>query len=195
MRVNAAFRISRTDRDGVTLIEMMIVVVLLSLVSALALPKINFAQFRTDNSVRAVRVALQNAQRLAITRQYDVIVSFDTVRQRIRTVEDLNNNYLADSGERTTWTPLDEGVRFASPGQGGIVGPVAGSIVGTNVLTVNGMPSVVFLRSGSASGYTEVYLMAPNKEGSEWRAVQVTQATGRTVWYRWLVTAWSKASV
>src|ERR1700744_5900758 len=108
-------RTLRGSRKGVTLIEMMIVVVLLSLVSALALPKLNFAQFKTDNSVRAVRTTLQTAQRLAITRQYDVIVSFDTVNQQMKVVEDLNNNYLIDAGERTTYTPLDQGVKFAVP--------------------------------------------------------------------------------
>ena len=183
-------------RRGVTLVEMMIVVVLLSLVSALALPKLNLAQFRTDNSVRAVRAALQSAQRLAITRQYDVIVSFDVVNQRIRTVEDLNNNYKVDAGERVTWTPLDDGVSFALPTQGTVTGVAAGgSVVGTNVMTIDGMPSVVFLRSGSANTNVEVYLTSSGKEGPEWRAVQVTQSTGRTVWYRWLVTQWTKASV
>ena len=187
-------RTPMTARRGVTLIEMMIVVVLLDLVSALALPKLNLAQFRTDNSVRAVRTTLQTAQRLAITRQYDVIVSFDTVNQRIRVVEDLNNNYTADAGERVSWTPLDQGVRFATPATG-LNGAVATSVVGTNVLSVNSMPRVVFLRSGSASSYIEVYLTAAGNEGAEWRGVQVTQSTGRTVWYRWLLTAWDKASV
>jgi prepilin-type N-terminal cleavage/methylation domain-containing protein len=183
-----------TSRRGVTLIEMMIVVVLLSLVSALALPKLNIAQFRTDNSVRALRSTLQTAQRLAITRQYDVIVSFDTLNQRIRTVEDLNNNYAADAGERVSWIPMDQGVRFAVPANG-LTGSVSTSVVGTNVMSINSMPSVVFLRSGSASSSVEVYLTAPGNEGSEWRAVRVTQSTGRTVWYRWLLTAWDKASV
>jgi prepilin-type N-terminal cleavage/methylation domain-containing protein len=188
-------RTTQSSRQGVTLIEMMIVVVLLSLVSALALPKLNFAQFRTDNSVRAVRTALQNAQRLAITRQYDVIVSFDTVKQQIRMVEDLNNNYQIDGGERTTYTPLDQGVKFALPGQGGVTGAAGASVVGTNVISVGGLPSVVFLRSGSANTYLEVYLTSKGNEGAEWRAVQVTQSTGRTVWYRWLVNLWSRASV
>jgi prepilin-type N-terminal cleavage/methylation domain-containing protein len=198
-RPNAETHMKQTSqhpRRGVTMIEMMIVVVLLSLVSALALPKLNFAQFKTDDSVRAVRTALQTAQRLAITRQFDVIVSFDTTKQQIRIVEDLNNNYAIDAGERVTYVPLDQGVKFAAPAQGGVVGPVSASVVGTNVLTISGLPSVVFLRSGSASSYVEVYLTANgNDGGSEWRSVQVTQATGRTVWYRWLVNLWSKASV
>jgi prepilin-type N-terminal cleavage/methylation domain-containing protein len=183
-------------RRGVTLIEMMIVVVLLSLVSALALPRLNLAQFRADDSVRAVRTTLQTAQRLAVTRQYDVIVSFDTANHQLIVVEDTNNNYQVDPGEHTTATPLDQGVTFGTPGQGGVVGPVSSSINGTNVMTINGLPSVVFLRSGSASSYVEVYLTANGNNGEvEWRAVQLTQSTGRTVWYRWLVSAWNKASV
>jgi prepilin-type N-terminal cleavage/methylation domain-containing protein len=185
---------SRNFRRGVTLIELMIVVVLLSLVSALALPKINFAQYRTDDSVRLVRTTLQNAQRLAITRQYDVIVSFDTVNQRMRVIQDLNNNYQLDAGEIANWVPLDGGVQFATP-SAGVNGVVSHSIVGPNVINVNNLPSVVFLRSGSASTSLEVYLMSNNANGSAWRAVQVTQSTGRTVWYRWLASIWNRASV
>jgi prepilin-type N-terminal cleavage/methylation domain-containing protein len=189
-------RTPKSCRQGVTLIEMMIVVVLLSLVSALALPKLNLAQFKTDDSVRAVRTSLQTAQRLAITRQFDVIVSFDTVNQQVKIVEDANNNYAIDAGERTTYVPLDQGVKFATPGQGGVAGPVTSSVDGTTVLSINSLPSVVFLRSGSASSYVEVYLTSQgNSGGNEWRAVQVTQSTGRTVWYRWLSTIWHKASV
>lgn len=186
-----------SSRRGVTLIEMMIVVVLLSLVSALALPRLNFAQFRSDDSVRALRTTLQTAQRLAITRQYDVIVSFDTVKSTIRIAEDQNNNYQIDAGERVTYTPLDQGVRFGNPGQGGVTGvATSASVVGTNVMSISGMPSIVFLRSGSASSYMEIYLTAAGNNGeTEWRAVQVTQSTGRTVWYRWLTTVWNKASV
>lgn len=184
------------SRRGVTLIEMMIVVVLLSLVSAIALPRLNFAQFKSDDSVRAVRTTLQNAQRLAITRQYDVIVSFDTVKQQIRVVEDLNNNYQVDANERVSYVTLDKGVKFANPPQGGVAGPTGASVVGTNVMSISSMPSVVFLRSGSASSYIEVYLTASGNNGeTEWRGVQVTQSTGRTVWYRWLTTLWNKASV
>lgn len=190
-------RTTTLARRGVTLIEMMIVVVLLSLVSALALPRLNFAQFKSDNSVRALRTTLQTAQRLAITRQFDVIVSFDTVNQQIRITEDANNNYAIDAGERTTYTPLDQGVKFANPPQGSVAGgATSGSVVGTNVLSISGMPSIVFLRSGSASTYLEVYLTASGNNGeTEWRGVQVTQSTGRTVWYRWLNSAWTKASI
>jgi prepilin-type N-terminal cleavage/methylation domain-containing protein len=189
-------RTMHSARRGVTLIEMMIVVVLMSLVSALALPRINFAQFRSDDAVRAVRTSLQTAQRLAVTRQYDVIVSFDTVKQQIRIADDLNNNYRIDAGERVTYVPLDEGVKFASPGQHGLSGPTSASVVGPNVQSISNMPSVVFLRSGSASTYLEVYLTAGGNNGeTEWRAVQVTQATGRTVWYRYLAALWDKASI
>ena len=185
-----------SPRRGVTLIELMIVVTLISLISAIALPKINFAQFKADDSVRALRTSLQTAQRLAVTRQYDVIVSFDSANNRLRIVEDRNNNYQIDAGERVTYMPLDPGVTFVAPTTGGIVGPVSASVSGTNMQMISGLPTVVFLRSGSASSYVEVYLSANGNNGlSEMRAVQVTQATGRTVWYRWITNLWSKASV
>lgn len=185
-----------SPKRGVTLIELMIVVTLISLISALALPKINFAQFRTDDSVREVRTTLQTAQRLAVTRQFDVIVSFDSTNRRMRIVEDRNNNYAIDAGERVTYVPLDEGVTFATPTAGGITGTATASVDGTNLQSISGLPSVVFLRSGSASSYVEVYLTANGNDGvNEWRGVQVTQATGRTVWYRWITNLWSKASV
>jgi prepilin-type N-terminal cleavage/methylation domain-containing protein len=183
-------------RRGVTLIELLIVVSLISLVSALALPHINFSSFKTDNSARAVRTALQTAQRLAVTRQYDVIVSFDTVKQQIRIVQDLNNNYAIDAGETVSYTPLDAGVKFAWPVQGGIAGPVGASVNGSNLRTISNMPSVVFLRSGSASSSIDVYLTSSSNDGVvTWRGIQVTQSTGRTVWYRYLGTLWTKASV
>jgi prepilin-type N-terminal cleavage/methylation domain-containing protein len=182
-------------RRGVTLIEMMIVVVLLSLASALALPKINLAQYRTDDSVRLVRTTLQKAQRLAITRQYDVIVAFDTVHQRMELIQDLNNNNALDAGEISTWVPLDNGVKFSTPSTG-LNGTVGASVIGTRLTTVSTMPAVVFLRSGSASTNVEVYMTAPGNDGvTEWRGVQVTQSTGRTVWYRWLVNTWTRASI
>jgi prepilin-type N-terminal cleavage/methylation domain-containing protein len=182
-------------RRGVTLIEMMIVVVLLSLVSALALPKINLAQFKSDDAVRLVRTTLQKAQRLAITRQYDVIVVFDTTNQRMQVIQDLNNNNALDAGELANWVSLDPGVKFSTP-SAGVNGTVTYSVSGTRMATIGGMPAVVFLRSGSASTSVEVYLTAPGNDGGlEWRGVQVTQSTGRTVWYRWLVNTWNKASV
>ena len=185
-----------SPRRGVTLIELMIVVSLISLVSALAMPKINMAQYRADDSVRAVRTALQLAQRMAITRQYDVIVSFDTIQQRVRIVDDLNNNYQIDGGERTTYVTLDQGVKFhAPPVNAGLNGPVSAGVTGNGIQSISGLPSIVFLRSGSASSNVELYLSSAGNNQVLYRAVQVTQSTGRTVWYRSLRSVWTKASV
>src|SRR6185312_9450554 len=87
------------NRWAFTVIELMIVLAIIGIIAAFAYPKVNFTQFRVDAAARTVRVALQNAERLAVTRQYDVVVSFDTTNRRIRVLEDNNNNATVDAGE------------------------------------------------------------------------------------------------
>jgi hypothetical protein len=139
-------------------------------------------------------MALQVAQRLAVTRQYDVIVSFDTVAQTIRVVEDLNNNGVADSGERVTWHPLHEGTRFATP-PAGVYGPVTQSISGPGLQTIDGMPSVIFMRSGAATSDVEVYLTAQSAAPDYFRGITVAQPTGRTAFDKYINGVWLEASI
>ena len=98
--------------------------------ATLAYPRVNFTQFQVDSGARTVRVALQNAERLAVTRQYDVVVSFDANNKRVRILEDGNNNNAVDAGERVTYAPLEDGVHFKKP-PAGLSGPVSGAIVGS----------------------------------------------------------------
>lgn len=183
-------------RRGVTLIELMLVFVLVGIVASLAVPKINAPGFRADAEVRNTRTVLQMAQRLAVTRQYDVIVSFDTARQRIRIVEDMNNNGALDAGERVTWHSFEYGVHFATPPAfTGINGSAASAVTGTNVQTINGMPSIIFLRSGSASTDLQIYLTTPRSYTDDFRGITVTQSTGRTMFARFINSTWHTASI
>jgi type II secretory pathway pseudopilin PulG len=181
-------------RSGTTVTETIFVIVLIGIFSALAIPKINVPGFRADASARQVRMTLQVAQRLAVTRQYDVIVSFDTVNQTIRMVEDLNNNGVADAGERVTWHPLHEGTHFAVP-PAGIFGPVTQSVSGPGSQTIDGMPSIIFMRSGASDTDLEVYVTSLDAAADYFRGVSVTQPTGRTAYEKYLNSIWTAASI
>ena len=184
-------------RRGVTLIEMVLVFVLVGILAGLAIPIVNAPGFRADAEARNTRTVLEMAQRLAITHQYNVVVSFDTVNMRIRVLEDTNNNSVADAGERVTWHGFEYGMKFATPPSNtGLNGTTAtSSITGTNLISLSGMPSIVFLRSGSASTDAQIYLTSPRPYTDDYRGISVTQSTGRTTYSRYLHSLWRLASI
>jgi prepilin-type N-terminal cleavage/methylation domain-containing protein len=184
----------RTGRPAFTVIELMIVLAIIGIVAAFAFPKVNFTQFRVDAAARTIRVSLQNAERIAITRQYDVVVGFDMVNSRIRILEDNNNNGTADAGEHIIWAQLEDSVHFAAPPTG-VSGAVGGAINGNNIRTVDGMPSVTFHRDGAASTDLELYITSKRAMSNDFRCVRVTQSTGRTLWWRYIDSQWLQASL
>jgi len=168
----------------VTLLELLTVLVILGIVAAFGLPRLDYSRYRADAAARMVRGALQQAQRNAIQRQHDVLVGFDLSGNRIRTVEDMNNNRQADAGEHVVWRPLEEGARFAAPAATLSGTRATTPVVGPNLRTVDGMPTLIFHNSGSASTDAEIYLTTARSAATDFRAVQVTQSTGRVDWFR-----------
>ena len=99
-----------------------------------------------------VRTTLQNASRTAVTRQHDMIVSFDTLAERLTITWDKNNDGVLEPTERVTNRGLDTGILFADPAVLGVSGEaLASPITGTSVATINGLPSLTFHRDGSVS--------------------------------------------
>ena len=182
------------SRRGFSAVELLIVCAIVGIFATLAYPRVNFTQFQVDSGARTVRVSLQNAERLAVTRKYDVVVSFDQANRRLRILEDGNNNDVVDNGERVTYAALKDGVHFKAP-PAGLSGPVASAVVGSNIKTVDGMPTIVFRRDGAASSDLEVYLASSKELANDWRAIQVVQSTGRTDWYRYLNNLWKAGSI
>lgn len=181
-------------RRGFSAVELLIVCAIVGIFATLAYPRVNFTQFQVDSGARTIRVALQNAERLAVTRQYDVVVSFDTSSKRMRILEDGNNNDVVDAGERVTYAGLEDGVHFAIP-PAGLSGPVSSAVSGSNLKLIDGMPSVVFRRDGAASSDLEVYVVSSKSLANDFRAIQVVQSTGRTDWYRYLSSLWKAGSI
>ena len=175
-------------RAGFTMTELVITLTLIGIVAGFAAPRIDYQRYRADAGARVVRGVLQQAQRLAVLRQYDVIVSFDVGGNRVRVIEDANNNKGQDGGERASWKPLEEGAHFTQP-SASTIGDwkqgATGAVTGSNVRDVAGLPSITFHRDGAASTDLEVYITAGSTALSNLRGIAVTQSTGRADAYRY----------
>jgi prepilin-type N-terminal cleavage/methylation domain-containing protein len=177
-------------RRGFSLLELVIVLVITGVVAGLALPKLNLTGYRMDAVALEVRSGLQTAQRTALTRQYDVIVSFDTIQNRMRIAPDINNDGAIsgpDESRFITWRALgqSEGNLFTIPPKGLNTGTLRTPIVGASLKRVNGWLSFTFHRDGSASSDAEIYVANTTRRSPQFRVITVVRSTGRTDTYRY----------
>ena len=178
-------------RRGFTIIELLMVVGLISIVSAFALPRLSLARYRADAAGRLVRTMLQTQQRNAITRQSNVIVSFDLTNNRVRFVQDYNNNDTLNTSDLVQFRKLEEGAHFVTPTWNGVNGTTPTvPISGPSLQTVSGLTSVIFRRDGSASSDLEAYVATRDAVKTEYRAVTITASTGKTNMYKWNGVTW-----
>lgn len=175
-------RATIADARGFTLAEMMIVMILMGILGSMIARGINSGPYRMDAAARVIRSAMQQGQRTAILRQYDVVVSFDSARQRMRVFEDANNDHTLDTTDLVTYRSLETGSIFARP-TNGVDGQVSTSFIAP-ALPVAGLPSVVFHRDGSTNDAVVVYMADAAPGAKTYRAVGVTRSTGRVQWYR-----------
>jgi prepilin-type N-terminal cleavage/methylation domain-containing protein len=183
-------------RAGITLIEIMIVIVVIGLVAAVAMPRFNLEGYKVTAAARGITAALSYAQRLAVTLQHNVVVAFDSAGSQIRVHEDDNNNGVIDPGERVTSTPLENGVVFGR----GSAAPLTYTTGASGTQTFNftlsqgGLPAITFRRDGSASENGGFYLdtrKGLSINNTNWvRAGEVIRSTGRVIWYNYATGAW-----
>lgn len=182
------------NRAGTTLIEMMMVLSVLSIIGGVAVTKLNTVAFKMDAAARIAHSAVQQAQRLALTRQLDVIVSIDRDTRRIRIAEDANNDGSIAADERFRWKALEDSARFDDP-PSSVLGRGAMAVQGQSLRTIDGMPSIIFRRSGSASSDLELYIGSKRGDADDFRGVLVTQATGRVEWFKYVGGQWRPGGI
>lgn len=184
----------RSSRAGFTLIEMMIVVSLMAIIGAMALPRLRISAFQADAGMRSLEATLQQAQRGAIVHQTDVMVSFDTAGKRVRVVFDANGNRSYDVGEEIHWHPLEDGVRFATP-PAGVQTAGGASVVGNAVVVRDNYPTVFYHRDGALSSEVELFIRSARPDVRDFRALHVRQSTGRVQIYQYTGSAWQAAGL
>jgi Tfp pilus assembly protein FimT len=180
---------------GFSTMELMLVICIMGMMSAIAFSRIDLAKFEANSAVQVLSTTMVAAQREAITKQHDIIMTFDAGERTVRMIWDRNSNGAINGGERIRVLPLDGRISF---GLGGATARAFGSNPINFDRNINGDPALIFHRNGSASGIGGFYLTsnramaAPTKYSSDTRAVEIIRATGRTEWHRYTGTDWKR---
>lgn len=181
------------SRHGFTLVELMVVLVLAGVIMSIVAPRLEPGRWRTDSAVQEVVVSLNAAQRLAMLRQHDMVVTFQTNERRLRLLQDRNNNGAADTGEDVRVVELPETMGF---GRGSA--PQLGTEPEAVTFRIkDGAPTLIFHRNGSASESGQAYLkpmegsMALDVEAV--RAISVERSTGVVRCFSYRTTEWEGA--
>ncbi len=186
---------SRTRR-GFTIIELAVVLIMVGIISGMAMPRLNYQRYRADAAARVTRAVLQTSQRAAIMRQTNMLIVFWVAGRRMFIIEDANNSYSHDPGERIRVRPLEEGATFVLPTAAvpGAPSPTS-PVTGPNLSTVWGLPAVAFLRDGASSSDVNVYVCSARCPPENQRALILTQASGRTESWRHNGSTWRRNSL
>jgi len=181
-------------RRGFTLVEMLIVITMIGIMTAIALWRVDIARYQVNGDIQAIGTTLIAAQREAIAKQHNVIVVFDTAGNRVRVIWDANNNGTFDADEHSRLVFLGDRVRFGL-GTAPALPMGADAVNFTDTETASGLPAVTYYRNGSASEAGGAYITSKRSIGdpkyvSDNRAMRVERATGRAEWWHYDGTAW-----
>lgn len=184
----------RAPERGFSTLELMLVICIMGMMGGIALTKVDLARMEANSAVQVLSTSMVAGQREAITKQHDIILTFDAAQRTVRMVWDRDSDGNIDNGERIRAIPLEGRIGF---GLGGAPARTFGANPINFDRDIGGRPALIFHRNGSASGIGGFYLTtgralaAPGHE-ADTRAVEIVRATGRTEWYRYTGTAWKR---
>ena len=170
---------------GVTLLELMIVIVMIGILCAIALTRLDWKRYQADSAGRGVMAELATAQRLALSLQSNMVITLpDTSRMQV--LEDKNND---GSGHLRRARPDRSDRQLLLLWHGGAP---------DDPRPDDGTPitSITFHRDGSADKSGTFYLHGPGDDPTckHCRAVAIARATGRVVWFTYASGSWKRAN-
>ena len=180
-------------KRGFTLVELLIAMSLIGLMAAIVIPRIDVARFQVEGTMQSVGTLMLAAQRLAVTRQHDVVARFDEANNTIRLLQDKNNDGVIASTEHVQTVYLGEKVIF---GRGFAPARPIGNGPVTFTQLVSGQKSVSFHRNGSASEEGGFYMTSQRAANgytsgkNDTRVIEIERGTGRSRWFRYINNSW-----
>ncbi|MEQ1856332.1 MAG: prepilin-type N-terminal cleavage/methylation domain-containing protein [Longimicrobiales bacterium] len=180
------------DRAGVSLVELVIVMLLIGIMAGIVAPLLRPERFQLDAAIVLLGSTLTAQQRNSIMRQHNVVLAFDSANSLVRVHYDLDNDNTVDTGEQTSTVQLEDGVRLGR----GVTPARAMSGQTVSVTETQGtFPSLTFRRNGAASEEAIVYLTSQRATNAaayaeDGRAIEIERATGRIRCYSYGSGAW-----
>jgi prepilin-type N-terminal cleavage/methylation domain-containing protein len=183
-------RVGRVPKpNGFTLAEIGVVVIIMGVLAAVAIPLLTPSRFRVNASVVELSTELMAAQRLAVLQGHNVVIAFDEDDRTARVHQDADNDGRIQASERTKLVHLGEGVGFGRVGA-----PKIGnsSLALTFTQRQGTLPKLTFHRNGSASEEGFIYLTGTSGAAvaQNSRAIQVIRATAKVKCWSYQVGSW-----
>jgi Tfp pilus assembly protein FimT len=173
---------------GNTLGELLWVIVILSIVAAFAIPKLDWLGFRLNGETRNMTLQLAYAQRLAVSLQHNVQVTIDHSARELIIHEDANNDGAYATTERRRVVQLEPGVNFERNGVPDLPPPSS----------TPELLRILYRRDGTADRAGVIFINSDRgvrgRTNADARAIEVVRATGRGFWWRYLGGNWSRGS-